>query len=46
MLRSLKKNPDGPLTLYIQKDSPGKEKESNCTQRFDLLGGAPVLAED
>jgi hypothetical protein len=26
---NLKKNADGSLTLYIQKDSPGKEKESN-----------------
>lgn len=29
MLPNLKKNPDGSLTLYIQKDSPGPEKESN-----------------
>jgi Uncharacterized conserved protein len=29
MLPDLKKNPDGSLTLYIQKDSPGKNKESN-----------------
>ncbi len=29
MLPSLKKNADGSLTLYIQKDSPGKDKESN-----------------
>jgi len=29
MLPSLKKNSDGSLTLYIQKDSPGKAKESN-----------------
>ena len=29
MLPSLKKNPDGSLTLYIQKNSPGKAKESN-----------------
>jgi hypothetical protein len=29
MLPRLKKNPDGSLTLYIQKDSPGKAKESN-----------------
>ena len=29
MLPQLKKNDDGSLTLYIQKDSPGKEKESN-----------------
>jgi hypothetical protein len=25
----LKRNPDGSLTLYVQKDSPGKDKESN-----------------
>ncbi|GAB3513892.1 DUF1254 domain-containing protein [Pseudoxanthomonas daejeonensis] len=29
MLDSMKKNPDGSLTLHIQKDSPGKELESN-----------------
>jgi len=29
MLRQLKKNADGSLTIYIQKDSPGKDKESN-----------------
>ncbi len=29
MLPAMKKNPDGSLTLYIQKDSPGKAKESN-----------------
>jgi hypothetical protein len=29
MLPGLKKNEDGSLTIYIQKDSPGKEKESN-----------------
>jgi hypothetical protein len=29
MLPSLKKNQDGSLTLYIQKDSPGADKESN-----------------
>ncbi len=29
MLPDLKKNPDGSLTIYIQKDSPGKDKESN-----------------
>lgn len=25
----MKYNPDGSLTLYIQADSPGKDKESN-----------------
>jgi hypothetical protein len=29
MLPDLKENEDGSLTIYIQKDSPGKEKESN-----------------
>lgn len=29
MLPGMKKNRDGSLTLYIQKDSPGKAKEAN-----------------
>ena len=29
MLPGMKKNSDGSLTFYIQKDSPGKAKESN-----------------
>jgi hypothetical protein len=29
MLPDLKKNEDGSLTIYLQKESPGKDKESN-----------------
>ena len=29
MLPDMKRNGDGSLTLYIQKDSPGKDKEAN-----------------
>ncbi len=29
MLPGLKKNADGSLTIYIQKDSPGRAKEPN-----------------
>jgi hypothetical protein len=29
MIPGMKKNDNGPLTLHIQKDSPGAEKESN-----------------
>jgi hypothetical protein len=29
MVPEMKKNADGSLTLYVQKDSPGKDKESN-----------------
>lgn len=29
MLSAMKKNPDGSLTLYIQKESPGKALETN-----------------
>ena len=29
MLSAMKTNADGSLTIYIQKDSPGKDKEAN-----------------
>jgi hypothetical protein len=29
MISEMKKNTDGSLTIYLQKDSPGKDKESN-----------------
>ena len=29
MLSGMNKNPDGSLTLYLQKDTPGKDKEAN-----------------
>jgi len=35
MLPDLKKNDDGSLTIYVQKDSPGKDKESNWLPAAD-----------
>jgi hypothetical protein len=29
MLPNMKKDRDGSLTLYVQKDSPGKDREAN-----------------
>jgi hypothetical protein len=33
MLPNMKKNADGGVTLYIQKDSPGKDKQANWRPR-------------
>ena len=49
MLPNMKKNADGSLTLYIQKDSPGKDKESNWLPAPDgpiYMVMRLVLAED
>jgi hypothetical protein len=49
MLPGMKKNADGSLTLYIQKDSPGQGQGSQLAAgagRPHLPGDAPVLAED
>ena len=49
MLPQMKKNPDGGVTLYIQKDSPGADKKSNWLPAPDnprLSRHAPLLAED
>ena len=48
MLPTMKKNPDGSLTIYIQKDSPGRGQGSQLaagSERPDLHGHAPLLAE-
>ncbi|WP_339749442.1 DUF1254 domain-containing protein [uncultured Rubinisphaera sp.] len=37
MLPEMKKNEDGSLTIYIQKDSPGADKESNWLPAPDDL---------
>jgi hypothetical protein len=37
MLPDIRKNQDGSLTLYIQKDSPGTDKESNWLPAPDDL---------
>ena len=48
MLPAMKKIRDGSLTLYIQKESPGKTRKPNwlpAPNGTDLPGDAPVLAE-
>jgi len=32
---NMKKNPDGSLTIYLQADNPGKDKEAGCLPRGD-----------
>ena len=49
MLPAMKKNADGSLTLYIQKDSSGHGQGSQLApraERHDLSRDAAVLAED
>ena len=48
MMPDLKKNPDGSLTLYIQKDLPGANKElepAPRAKRLDLSSHASLLAK-
>ena len=48
MLPQMKKNADGSLTLYIQKDSPGRGQGRQLAprpERHDLPGDAALLAE-
>ena len=48
MLPDLKKNADGSLTIYMQKDSPGRGQGIELAAgsgRADLRGDAALLAE-
>jgi hypothetical protein len=48
MLPNLKHDADGGLTLLVQSEIPGKDKESNCApcaERALLPDHAPLLAE-
>jgi hypothetical protein len=48
MLPDMKKNEDGPLTMYIQNKSPGKDDEANRLPGAgwpDPHGHAALLAE-
>jgi hypothetical protein len=44
----MKKNADGSLTLYVQKDSPGADKESNWlpAPNGDFRSGAVLVVGD
>ena len=47
MLPSLKRDADGGITLYVQNESPGKDKRIQLAAGAEgavLLGDAPVLA--
>ena len=49
MLPGMKKNADGSLTLYIQKELAGHGQGielAACAERPDLPGDAALLAED
>jgi hypothetical protein len=48
MVPGMKKNADGSLTIYIQKDSPGESQGVQLAagaQRPNLHGDAPLLAQ-
>ena len=48
MLPNLKRDADGGITLYVQNESPGKDKEVELAAGAEgavLRGAAPVLAE-
>ena len=49
MLPAMKKNADGSLTIYIQKESAGQGEASQLVTRaewHDIPGDAPVWPED
>jgi len=41
MLPDLKRDADGGVTVYIQHDSPGKDKESNCQSSLEMSPSLP-----
>ena len=48
MLPTLKKKPDGSLTIYVQKDAPAADKKLTGSLLLmpDLYGDALILAEN